>query len=155
MVTPPDRIDLSPGTIEGVLATVSLPLRRALVLRFGLDVGSEAHADAVAFALENSDRVLTLSNPAGYLFRVGQSSAKRLRRWGRTLEAQRSPAPDRASDVPELDRVLEALKPNHRAAVVLVHGYGYSYQPSCSVSPTRRFATTSIAHWARFVGTFP
>ena len=55
-------------------------LRRVLVARFGLEVGVEATADALAYAWERWDRVGPMANPTGYLVRVGQSAAGQRRR---------------------------------------------------------------------------
>ena len=51
-------------------------LRTALVGVYGPDRGVEATAEALAFAWEHWDRVKGLSNPAGYLYRVGQSRTR-------------------------------------------------------------------------------
>src|SRR3954468_22944054 len=53
-------------------------LRRALVAAYGAEVGREATADALAWAWQHWDRVQGMANPAGYLWRVGQTSARRL-----------------------------------------------------------------------------
>lgn len=50
-------------------------LRRALVAAYGPDLGSDAAADAFAWAWEHFDRVDDMANPAGYLWRVGQTSS--------------------------------------------------------------------------------
>src|ERR1700755_2408276 len=55
-------------------------LRRVLVARYGVEVGVEAAADALAYAWERWDRVGAMANPTGYLVRVGQSAARRYRR---------------------------------------------------------------------------
>ncbi len=54
-------------------------LRRALVAAYGPADGSDASASALAFAWERWDRVKVLDNPAGYLYRVGQTSLRRKR----------------------------------------------------------------------------
>src|SRR5438876_10648131 len=55
-------------------------VRRVLVARYGLEVGVEATADALAYAWERWERVAAMDNPTGYLVRVGQSAARRYRR---------------------------------------------------------------------------
>jgi RNA polymerase sigma-70 factor (ECF subfamily) len=107
-------------------------LRRALVAGYGVEVGNDVCADALAYCYEHWDRVRTLDNPAGYLYRVGQTAARRHRRWSRTVilpvEAQR----DRNAGVepadPELGAALASLKRNQRVCVVLVHVYDWTYQ---------------------------
>ncbi len=61
------------------VALVEQRLRRALVGAYGADVGREATADALAWAWQPWDRVQGMANPAGYLWRVGWTSARRLR----------------------------------------------------------------------------
>jgi hypothetical protein len=63
-------------------------LRGVLIARHGLEVGADVHAEVVAYAWENRDRVATLVNPGGYLYRVSQSR-RRTGLW----HNQRSPIP--------------------------------------------------------------
>ena len=60
--------------------SVTPRLRAALVAAYGVDIGSDAAAEAMAYAWEHWDRVGEMGNPAGYLYRVGQTAARRLRR---------------------------------------------------------------------------
>lgn len=78
-----DTLDDRAARYGRVVAPIEDRLRRALVARYGVDVGCDAAADSLAWAWEHLDRVESAANPAGYLFRVGQSSAKRMRRWHR------------------------------------------------------------------------
>src|SRR5262249_19579169 len=64
---------------SAVIDPIALRLRRALVAAYGVDVGSDASADALAWAWEHRDELATMANPAGYLYRVGQSAARRYR----------------------------------------------------------------------------
>lgn len=99
-------------------------LRRALVARYGAEVGREAAADAMAYAWEHWDRLGTMENPAGYLYRVGQSKS---RSWFR-----RRPVFPAVADAgmpwiePGLPAALQSLSPRQREAVVLTHGFDYS-----------------------------
>jgi RNA polymerase sigma-70 factor (ECF subfamily) len=130
-----------------MIAAVSPQLRRGLVLRFGVEDGSDAHAAAVAYAWEHQHRIVAMSNPAGYLFRVGQTAAKRIRRSGRRhAEPERSTNVTHASDVPELDAALARLRPQQRAATVLVHGYGYSYHEVAELLGTTDAAIRNDVH---------
>ena len=43
-------------------------LRRALVAAYGLDIGVDAAADAMAWAYAHRDEVSVMENPAGYLW---------------------------------------------------------------------------------------
>ena len=102
-------------------------LRRALAAAYGPAVGVDACAEAMAYLWQHRERVLAMSNPAGYLYRVGQSAARRLRRPGPPLFAPSSV--DGMPDVePRLVKLLEALSESQRVCVVLVHAYGFTQQ---------------------------
>lgn len=93
-------------------------LLRALVSAFGAEVGREATRDALAYAWENWIRISEMDNPAGYLFRVGQSRSRSYRR-ERVLFPEVPP-----NDLPDVDPRLPAALGNlsrmQRAAVVLL-----------------------------------
>lgn len=108
---------------ESFAQTVGIRLRAGLVAAYGPEVGADAAADAMAFAWERWDRVSEMDNPAGYLFRVGQTSAARGRRKQGFLPQPSSfelPAFE-----PGLLPALESLSESQRVAVVLVHGFGW------------------------------
>jgi RNA polymerase sigma-70 factor (ECF subfamily) len=94
-------------------------LSYALAAAYGVEVGRESTADALAYAWENWGKVRGMENPSGYLYRVGQSSARRYRK-PRLLFPTISP-----SELPEVEpalpAALTALSPAQRTAVVLVH----------------------------------
>ena len=73
------------------LAPASPLANRALVAFYGVEVGCEATADALALAWERWDSIEAMTNPIGYLFRVGQSRSRRYRR--RMLCSPRFPIP--------------------------------------------------------------
>ena len=102
-------------------------LRRALVAAYGPDLGSEAVADALAWAWENFERVEGMANPAGYLWRVGQTSVRRSvrRRRAGWLAMGDQPGGDHVFE-PALRAALADLPARQRTAVLLVHGYGYT-----------------------------
>lgn len=105
---------------------VAGPLRQALIARYGLEAGEEATAEALAYAWEHWDRVMQMSNTAGYLYRVGQSRAKRgLRRRPRPLAPIHNQGGERWYE-PKLAAALDSLSPKQRTAVVLVHGFGWT-----------------------------
>lgn len=107
-------------------------LRRALVATYGPVVGREAAIDALSWAWEHWDRLAPMPNPVGYLYRVGQSAARRHLTHRRVampaVDDVREPDP-----VPELAPALERLSEQQRAAVVLVHGYGFSQREAADV----------------------
>lgn len=100
-------------------------LRRALVARYGADIGREATAEAMAYAWEHWDRVTGMANAAGYLYRVGQSAT---RRWTRPRRAFPPPEDHGMPWIePGLPAALNRLSAKQRQAVVLVHGFGYTH----------------------------
>jgi DNA-directed RNA polymerase specialized sigma24 family protein len=100
-------------------------LRRALVARYGPEIGREAAADALTYGWEHWDRLGRMANPAGYLYRVGQSKSRRFRR--RRIAF---PAPEDHGlpwVEPALAPALAALPARQRQTVVLVHGFAYTH----------------------------
>jgi predicted RNA polymerase sigma factor len=66
---------------EEFVRTHEARLRTALVLTYGHDAGREAAAaEALAWAWERWDRVAVMDSPVPYLYRVGQSRTRRIRR---------------------------------------------------------------------------
>ena len=102
-------------------------LRRALIARYGGEVGREAAAEALAYGWENWHRVRAMNNPIGYLYRVGQSRSRRL--WPRRAVFETGPDDPVLPRVePGLPAALNKLSPRQRQAVVLVHGFEYTHQ---------------------------
>ena len=99
-------------------------LSYALAAAYGPEVGADVTADALAWAWEHWEKVQIMTNPSGYLYRVGQSKARRYHR-PRVLFPQVSPA-EVSGMAPELPEALEGLSKHQRVAVVLIHGLDYS-----------------------------
>ena len=95
-------------------------LRHALVATYGIDVGVDAAADALAYGFEHWERVGSMSNPVGYLYRVGQTSAQRLLR--RPVRLPHVDPVQLPEVMPELAPALEELSEQQRVVVVLVGG---------------------------------
>jgi DNA-directed RNA polymerase specialized sigma24 family protein len=98
-------------------------LRRAFVGSHGVDRAADAVAEALAWGWENWERLQTMENPAGYLYRVGRSRT-------RTRKRVRLPGFDVRSmpDVePGLVPALVGLSRSQRTAVWLVHGCAWRY----------------------------
>ncbi len=110
-------------SFENFLAENGRRLTAGLVACYGPELGQEAAAEAVAYGWQNWDRLAVMSNPTGYLYRVGQSSVRN----------QTKPAgylPGRAADglpefEPGLAPALEQLSEQQRLAVTLVHALGW------------------------------
>ena len=81
-----------------------------------------------------------MDNPAGYLWRVGQSSARRATQHRRWLS---SDTPDQTSFAteqriePRLTPAMERLSTRQRTAVLLVHGFGYSLSETAELMNCR------------------
>ena len=104
-------------------------LSLALGASYGAEVGHEATAEALEYAWENWARVRSMDNSLGYLYRVGQSRARRLRRRDRRLPSLPSPQSDRVPWVePGLPAALAGLSKNQRNAVVLIHGFEWTQE---------------------------
>ena len=112
------------GDFEAFVTDVEPRLRRALVAARGPDAGRDAVAEALAYAWEHWDRVRSMANPVGYLFRVGQSRTRHRR--GRSLPTQAN-----AVEIPDVDPrlpgAMNGLSEQQRVTVFLVHGCGWSH----------------------------
>lgn len=132
-------------------------LRRALVARYGVDVGPDLHAEAVAYAWEHWARLSTMTNPLGYLFRVGQSAARRHPLIRAAPVFPPEPGHEVHGPEPGLDTALRSLPDDQRVAVVLVHGYGYSYADAAlivdlPVSTLRNHIHRGMARLRKLIG---
>lgn len=105
------------------VAGVEPRLRRAFVGWCGVESARDATAEALAWAWENWGSVQTMTNPVGYLYRVGQTRS-------RPRKAGMLPAkPDGAIPLiePGLQRALAHLPQQQLTAVWLVHACEWSY----------------------------
>jgi RNA polymerase sigma factor (sigma-70 family) len=124
-----------------------LRLRRALIARYGVESGTEAAADALRYAWEHWDRLATMANPIGYLYRVGQSASRRERRWRREVAFPSRDASYVDSSVDgELFDVLARLTAAQRESVLLVHAYGWTYEQVAEVLGIRVTAVRNHVH---------
>ena len=123
-----------------VFATdVGARLRIALSARFGPELGAEATSDALLYAWQRWDRVRDLSNPAGYLYRLGFRRAARSRRAERRIvTAEPQPASHTAWVEPELHTALQALSGRQRSAVLLVHALEWTLAEVAELWGVRR-----------------
>jgi DNA-directed RNA polymerase specialized sigma24 family protein len=149
----------APGSGQAVTAIeeIAQRVKRALVGAYGLEAGTEAAGDAVAWAWEHRAELLAMENPSGYLYRVGQSAARRYR--SRTL---RLPVPPISvvDDVvidPRLPAARARLSTRQRAAVLLVHAHGYGLTEAAdvlgiSVSAVRNHLARGLRHLRRTLG---
>jgi RNA polymerase sigma factor (sigma-70 family) len=118
---------------ELFLRQVEPSLRRAHFAAFGIDRGREATAEALAWSWEHWARIDGIKNPAGYLFRVGQS---------RTRQRKEPPVFVRQEwrdpwIEPALGQALAELSEQQRLAVVLVHGFGWTMREVAELTGTK------------------
>lgn len=94
-------------------------LRRVLVARYGVEVGWDACAEALAYGWTHWERVGAMDNPAGYLCRVAVSATRRHRRWQRSIELPRetADAPDASVAASAHDAVGDRLDDDLGAAL--------------------------------------
>jgi DNA-directed RNA polymerase specialized sigma24 family protein len=106
-------------------------LRAGLVAAYGPETGADAAAEALAYGFEHWDRVGAMANPAGYLYRVGQSEARRHFRPTGYLPV--APAPGLPDFEPGLAPALEALTEPQRVGVLLVHALGWTQREAAEL----------------------
>lgn len=107
-------------------------LRIALTASFGVADGRTAAVDALSWAWEHWDRVKGMSNPVGYLYRVGQTSARRTR--PRPIPVTGDEAHVDAPRIsPELVTAISDLSDQQRTAVMLVHAFGWTVRDVADV----------------------
>jgi RNA polymerase sigma-70 factor (ECF subfamily) len=120
------RIDVDEEAFDAFVAKVEPRLRGALTALRGVETGQDATSEALAWAWVNWARVKDLEHPVGYLVRVGRTRTRP--RLVRTVHA-REPAEDLSHRAePRLARALSQLPEQRRAAILLVHGYGWTHQ---------------------------
>ena len=100
-------------------------LRAGLVSAYGPDVGLDAAAEAMAYGFEHWQRLSTMQNPSGYLYRVGQTAAKRSRRSTPSLPAP--PISEMPMIEPGLVPALNDLTELQRTCVLLVRAFGWKH----------------------------
>lgn len=120
------------------VAEVEPRLRRAFTLLRGPEAGSDATAEALAWAWEHWAELEEMANPAGYLYRVGQSRS----RWKPERFAPPPTPPDAPGFEPGLAPALGRLSARQRTAVVLVHGCGWTHQ---EVADALELSRSSVA----------
>lgn len=123
-------VDVAVDETTHMLAALEPRLRRAFVARYGWPDGVDVAADVMEWVWEHRDRLAAMDNPAGYLWRVGTSRFRRLRRWRREQAALPADLAGREPSgwfEPRLPAALNRLDHDSRTAVVLVHCFDWSY----------------------------
>lgn len=128
-------------------------VRRALVAYYGVEIGAEAGGEAMRVAWEHWPEVAGMDNPAGYLFRAGQSHARPYVRWSRgrvkfPSSYERAVAavdPDSAALL-DLFSALGEVPNERRAAVLLVRAYGLPYDETAELLGITVASVTNHIH---------
>lgn len=118
-------------TFEEFVRRDGARLRAGLVAAYGPDVGSDACAEALAHGFEHWEHVGPMTNPAGYLYRVGQSEARRHFRPQAYMPAVASPGMPEFE--PGLAPALESLTEPQRVGIVLVHALGWTLREAAEL----------------------
>lgn len=107
-------------------------IRRALIAGYGSQLAGDATQEAFEYAWEHWNKVRRAKNPAGYVYRVGAHCAARARRrmGERSVPLDLSGTnPSSAPWVePKLNGALDRLSRQQRTAIVLVHGFDWTYR---------------------------
>ena len=106
----------------------------------------EAAAEALGWAWAHWGRVQAMSNPVGYLYRVGQSRTRRRRE---PFVAPDVGSPELPWGEPGLATAMADLTEPQRVAVLLVHGFGWTTAEVAEVLGVK--ATTVQTHVARAI----
>lgn len=142
-------MDVEPtGDFEDLVGLVRSRLRPVLWSKWGVELGSDLAAEVEEYAWTNRERLLGMANPLGFLYRVSQSRARRYTRWARRI-AFPEDVPELAHDDDELQetfQLLAGLTPNQRACVLLVHGFGWTYDEVAGLLGITRAAVNNHVH---------
>lgn len=112
-------------------------IRQSLTAAFGVQVGKDAAAEALALAWERWDRVSVMGNPIGYVYGIGRNKARR-------MKTRRQPM---FVDVPEqllpqvepgLPAAVADLPEQQRITVTLLHGYGWTMSEVAELLGTKK-----------------
>jgi DNA-directed RNA polymerase specialized sigma24 family protein len=112
-------------------------IRQSLTAAFGVQVGKDAAADALAMAWEQWARVSVMENPIGYVYGIGRNRARR-------MKTRRQPM---FVDVPEqllpnvepgLPAAVAELPEQQRITVTLLHGYGWTMSEVAELLGTKK-----------------
>lgn len=106
-------------------------MAKAFSAAYGVDRGEEALGEALAYAWEHRSALGEMTNPAGYLYRVGQSRTRRFNRLRPDL-----PAPEELGlplVEPGLAPALRKLSSRQRTCVALVIGHHWTHQETAEL----------------------
>ena len=134
---PMDAEPESGQSFDDFYATTERRVRRAIAAKHGAAYAADATAEAMEVAVRRWSRIREMQNPSGYVYRIADRAAIRAKRsiWREAPGVSGGQAdPDvAAGHSADLSRALESLSGRQRAAVLLVHGWGYSYEETAEL----------------------
>jgi len=116
--------------VQQILADARPRLWKAFVVVRGEYGAEEAVAEAMAWGWEHRERLLTMSNPIGYLYRVGLTRSARSAAIDNSARCDLLPEPVEVGlphVEPALIPALLSLPEKQLHAVWLVHGCGWTH----------------------------
>ena len=146
----------APTSFEQFFRAEHLRLFRALFLLSGSAAEAEdLMQDAFVKVWERWDRVRSMDDPVGYLYRTAMNVFRSARR--RLVRAAKRPfgrdalADDLAvvEDRDAAARALRSLSPRQRAALVLTEYVGYSSEEAAGVMRVKASTVRALAHQGR------
>jgi len=120
-------------------------LKAALVAAVGIDRAPDAAAEALEYGWEHWDRVRSMENPAGYLYRIGVSRGRRRRPLHPVLPVP--PSGEMPWVEPGLPKALSRLSEKQRVVVLLVHSFGWTQEEAAELLGVSR--ATAQTHLER------
>lgn len=114
------------AAFDEFVGRVESRLRVALVAAYGAQDGRAATVDALSWAWEHWDQVASLTNPVGYLYRVGQSATRRYVVRPIPFDRYEPTLDDVFGMSPELAGAIKRLPVQQRTVLMLVHAFGWS-----------------------------
>ena len=130
-VTTNDADEMLRSSFTEFVAEVEPRLKKALCVGLGIERGVEATAEALAYGWEHWDRIRAMSNPAGYLYRVGRTRGRPRPHPGPLFP--QSPPESFPWIEPGLPEALARLSEPQRVAVWMVLGFGWTLDETASL----------------------
>ena len=143
-----DRNPDSPHSFDELIDLVRARLLPVLWSKWGIEVGGDICSEVEEYAWENRERLLRMSNSLGFLYRVSQSKARRYSRWSKRTSFP-SRFPDIIHEDPQLHdtlQMLSVLTSEQRACVLLVHGFGWTYNEVADLLGMKRTDVNNHVH---------
>lgn len=112
-------------------------IRQSLTAAFGVQVGKDAAADALAVAWERWDRVSVMGNPIGYVYGIGRNKARRMKTRHHPMFVE-VPEQLLPNVEPGLPAAVADLSEQQRIAVTLLHGYGWTMSEVAELLGTKK-----------------